>query len=334
MPRSSITFRNLAALGLPAAYLVLEFSFNHRLMTLTADMVDEQVLQGLEYWGRLLSGIGFGLLLFRMTRGPLGLRRGTTRALLLRLSACLLLGVVLMWNLQKWITAHWVSTASEDDKKAAWVLGALAGAAAQGTLMTLRGDALLQGTPSVAEGQITAALFPAASLYVDERATQLAVWTASQRTHVVPAQPNLSALPTKPVMPVAWTPPAAMPVAQLDNGFRNLIIPPLTLGFSLFFGLVNLAQLVVNLLPGMQEAARRWAATGLLVMLVAVSATHVSPFLDSAGYQGSMQGNLWTGDASLAVLTEWSFRAVALWQPVSTWLHEHVLQSFAFRKPY
>ncbi len=256
-----------------------------------------------------------------MTRGRLGLRPGSTAALLLRLSACLLLGVVLMWNVQKWITAHWVSTASEDDKKAAWVLGALAGPAGQGTLTTLRGDALLQGKPSAAEGQITAALFPAASLYVDQRTTQLAAWTAALSAPVMPAQPALS---VKPVLPQA----------QLDNGFRNLIIPPLTLGFSLFFGLVNLAQLAVNLMPGLRERARRWAATGLLIVLVAVSATHASPFLDSAGYRGSMQSNLWAGDSSLAMLTEWSFRSVALWQPTSAWLHELVLQNFAFRKPY
>lgn len=327
MPRSSTTFRNLAALGLPAAYVVLEFSFNHRLMTLTTDFVDEQVLQGLEFWGRLLSGIGFGLLLFRMTRTRLSLRQSTA-GLLLRLAFSLLLGVVLMWNVQKWITNQWVNTASEEDKRAAWVLGALAGPAAQGKLTTVGGDALLQSQPNMAEGQLTAALFPAASLYVGQRSVQLTAWAAALGT---PANP---VLPVRPVVPVAWTPPTEPPPAQLDNGFRNLIIPPLTLGFSLFFGLVNLAQLAVNLLPSLREVTRRWAASSLLAVLVAVSATHASPFLDSAGYQRSMQDNLWAGDRALALLTEWSFRSVALWQPVSAWLHEQVLRDFAFRKPY
>lgn len=316
MPRTSTKFRNLAAISLPAIYLVLEFSFNHRLMSLTADMVDEQVLQGLEVWGRLLSGIGFGLLLFRFTRGRVALRLGAW-PWLLRLSASLLLGVLLMWNVQKWITAHWVNTATEDDKKAALVLSSLAGQAAQNRLTTLTGDALLQGQPSAAQGQLIAALFPAASLYIDQRALQLATWTNP------PGMQQASAAPL---------PPQAK--ALLDNAFRNLIIPPLTLGFSLFFGLVNLAQLTVNILPGMKERMRRRAFAGLLVMLVLVSATHASPFLDSAGYQRSMQAKLWAGDSALALLTEWSFRSVALWQPVSAWLHGQVLQDFAFRKPY
>lgn len=323
MPRSSTTFRSLAALGLPAAYVVLEFSFNHRLMTLTTDFVDEQVLQGLEFWGRLLSGIGFGLLLFRMTRTRLSLRQSTA-GLLLRLALSLLLGVVLMWNLQKWITNQWVSTASEDDKRAAWVLGALASQAGQGRLTTLAGEPLLQAKPTGAEAQLTSALFPAASLYVDQREAQLAAWMATR------------------AVPVAWSGssgsggpgPVALPATQLDNGFRNLIIPPLTLGFSLFFGLVNLVQLGVNVVPGMTEGVRRWAASSLLAVLVLVSATHASPFLDSSGYKRSMQANLWTGDHALALLTEWSFRSVALWHPMSEWLHSKVLQDFAFRKPY
>lgn len=327
MPRYSTTFRNWVALGLPAAYVVLEFSFNHRLMTLTTDFVDEQVLQGLEYWGRMLSGTGFGLLLFRMTRTRASLRQGTA-GLLLRLALSLLLGVVLMWNLQKWITNQWVSTASEDDKRAAWVLGALAGQAAQGQLTTVAGDALLHSQPNMAEGQLTSALFPAASLYVDQRPAQLRAWAAALGT---PANP---VVPATPAMRAAWTPPTEPPPAQLDNSFRNLIIPPLTLGFSLFFGLVNLVQLSVNLLPGLREVTRRWAASSLLAVLVAVSATHASPFLDSAGYERSMQANLWAGDRALALLTEWSFRSVALWQPMSEWLHSKVLQDFAFRKPY
>ena len=61
-------------------------------------------------------------------------------------------------------------------------------------------------------------------------------------------------------------PPAALPVAQLDNGFRNLIVPPLTLGFSLFFGLVNLVQLSVNLIPGMREVTRRYTSAALLAV--------------------------------------------------------------------
>ena len=316
MLRTSTKFRKLVAISLPAIYLVLEFSFNHRLMSLTADMVDEQVLQGLELWGRLLSGVGFGLLLFRFTRGRIALRLGE-RTWLLRLGASLLLGVVLMWNVQKWITTHWVSTATEDDKKAALVLSALAGQAAQGRLTTLGGDALLQGQASAAEGQLTAALFPAASLYIDQRVQQLATWTHPQGMQ----QASAAAL-----LPQAE--------ALLDNAFRNLIIPPLTLGFSLFFGLVNLAQLSANLLPGLRERIRRRGFAGLLAVLVLISASHASPFLDSAGYQQSMQANLWAGDRALALLTEWSFRSVALWQPVSAWLHAQVLQDFAFQKPF
>ncbi len=317
MRPSSTIFRNLTTLGLPAAYLVLEFSFNHRLMSLTADMLDEQVLQGLEFWGRLLSGIGFGLLLFRFTQGRIAYLRLGALPGALRLGASLLLGVVLIWNVQKWITAHWVKAATEEDKQAALVLGTLAGQAGQGRLTTLSGAALLQGRPSAAEGQLTTALFPAASLYIDQRALQLSTWAAL---------PGIQG-------------PSAFAMQQptqtlLDNGFRNLIIPPLTLGFSLFFGLVNLAQLTANLVPGLKERTRRRTIAGLLALLVLVSASNASPFLDSAGYQQSLQAKLWAGDRVLALLTEWSFRSVALWQPMSEWLHVQVLQNFAFRKPF
>ncbi len=310
-----MTLRNLTTLAVPAVYLVIEFSFNHRLMTLTAYMVDDSVLLGLEFWGRLLSGIGLGLLMFRWSRNRLGMNQSGLLTLT-RLALSLLLGIVLMWNVQQSITSHWVDSATAEDKQVAWVLGSLGPRAAEGKLTTLQGDALLQRKPNQPERQLLASLFAAASLHTERRLEQIAAWAGAGEVGEL----------------LKWQ--ASLAPEQLDNAFRNLIIPPLTLGFSLFFALFNLAQLSASLLPRMSEARRRWAAGLLLALLVALSVHHDSPFLDSPGYQRSMQPNLWAADKSLGLLTEWSFRSVALWQPLSAWLHEHPLQGFDFNRPF
>ena len=78
---------------------------------------------------------------------------------------------------------------------------------------------------------------------------------------------------------------------------------------------------------------RRMLSMGVLVLLVGLSLSYDSAFLDSPGYKNSLRPGLGSGDTTLAVLTEWSFRSVARWQPVSEWMHHHVLRDFAFGRP-
>jgi hypothetical protein len=292
----------------PCVYVIFELGFNHQILSVTADTVNEETLKGLEFWGRFLSGIGFGLLLFQSTKN-------FKRFLFLRLLFTLLLGIVLMWNLQKLMTDYWVDAATPEIKKSAFVLATLSSGAAAGELTTLPGDKLLNTAISLGEQKIVSALFPAASLYSDQPMTQLASWRGLG-TSTFETQFN-----------------APQTAENLNNAFRNLIIPPLTLGFSIFFALFNFAQLSSNLLVFASIAARRVLSAGVLFLLISLSLSYDSSFLDSPGYKNSLRPGLWSGDVTLAVLTEWSFRAVARWQPVSEWIHHHALCDFAFGRP-
>lgn len=292
----------------PCVYVIFELGFNHQLLSVTADTVNDETLKGLEFWGRFLSGLGLGLLLFQWSKK-------FKQFLFLRLILSLLLGIVLMWNLQKWMTDYWVNTATPEIKKSAFVLATLSPAAGAGVLVTLQGEKLLNTRISSGEQKIVLALFPAASLYADKRMLQLASWRGiDDGTFETQFK-------------------AAQPAENLNNAFRNLIIPPLTLGFSIFFALFNFAQLCSHFLLSASVAARRMLSVGVLVLLVGLSLSYDSSFLDSPGYKNNLRPGLWSGDATLAVLTEWSFRSVARWQPVSEWMHHHVLRDFAFGRP-
>lgn len=293
----------------PCAYVIFELGFNHQLLSVTADTVNEQTLKGLEFWGRFLSGLGLGLLIFQWIKK-------FKRFLFLRLVLSLLLGIVLMWNLQKLMTDYWVNAASPEIKKSAFVLATLSSDAGAGSLTTLRGDKLLNTRINLGEQKIVSALFPAASLYSDNRMMQLASWR------------GLGASTFEAQFKVPQS------AENLNNAFRNLIIPPLTLGFSIFFALFNFAQLSSNLVMSASVAARRMLSVGVLILLVGLSLSYDSSFLDSPGYKKSLRPGLWSGDVTLAVLTEWSFKAVARWEPVSEWIHHHALRDFAFGRPH
>ena len=306
---SLIKSRWMFGIFVPCVYVIFELGFNHQLLSVTADTVNEETLKGLEFWGRFLSGLGLGLLLFQWTKK-------FKRYSLVRLILSLLLGIVLMWNVQKAITDYWVNAATPDIKKTAYVLTTLSAVATAGELTTLRGDKLLNARMSSGEQKIVAALFPAASLYSENQAAQLARWRG--------LEPSEFDAQFK----------APQSVDNLNNAFRNLIIPPLTLGFSIFFALFNFAQLSTHLLLTASVSIRRVVLAGVLTLLVGISLSYDSPFLDSAGYQNSLRSGLWSEDMTLAVLTEWSFRSVSRWLPASEWIHHRVLRDFAFGRPH
>jgi hypothetical protein len=305
---SFLKSRWLFGIFIPCIYIIFELGFNHQLLSVTADTVNEETLKGLEFWGRLLSGLGLGLLLFQWTKK-------CKLFTFSRLILSLLLGVVLMWNVQQWMTDYWVDAATPEIKKAAFVLATVSPAAGAGELTTLRGDKLLNTRVSHGEQKIVSALFPAASLYADSQMLQLANWRGLE-AGIFEAQFK-----------------RPQPEGVVNNAFKNLIVPPLALGFSTFFALFNFAQLSSNLLLSASVAARRMLSVGILVVLVALSLSYDSSFLDSPGYKNSLRPGLWSGDISLAVLTEWSFRSVACWQPLSEWIHHHALRDFAFGRP-
>jgi len=100
-------------------YITVEFGFNYQLLNLTVDFVAEDVLLGLEFWGRVISGIGLSLVLYRLSTGLKMFKA-------LRYVLCVIVGIALMWNVQKMLTDYLVDQASLEDKKSPYYLRFLA----------------------------------------------------------------------------------------------------------------------------------------------------------------------------------------------------------------
>ena len=49
---------------IPLVYLVIELGFHYQLVNITADTVNDGTLSGLEFWGRVISGVGLGLTVY------------------------------------------------------------------------------------------------------------------------------------------------------------------------------------------------------------------------------------------------------------------------------
>jgi hypothetical protein len=296
-------------------YVAVEFGFNYQLLSLTIDPASDEVLLGLEFWGRVLSGIGFGLLLYRLSN-QLNIQN------LSRLLTCLLLGVIIMWNVQKMITDHLVREASLADKKVSLLLASLSDEAASGSLSTLNGNALLPPTANAEDRKITASLFPALTLYTPNRVAQLAAWKQVSTAQIEAALAQ------------------NYPEEQLANAYRNLIIPPLTLGISLFFAILNLAQLLSYLVFGLATKNAKvviWMRSSALVLFscfLLFSFAASSPLVNSKAYQTELRGPLFKDDLVLGILTEWSAYAAPNWYFLSSWCNQHVLRGVQLKRPY
>ena len=217
--------RKVVLMLLLVPYLLVELAFNHRLLMLTSGTLDNQALRGVEIWGRIISGVGLGLLLWTFAMGRLLPKLSGLAALLLSLG----LGVLCMWHAQRAAIDYWIDQAPARDKQISLALGMLAPTAALGQLHTRHGP--LMG-PSASEGlRLTvASLFPASALHAAQRDDLVLAWTR-QMGASYGAQDMARIAPE-----------------LADNAYRNLIVPPLALGLSLLFALLNLAQLVSALL--------------------------------------------------------------------------------------
>lgn len=291
---------------MPFLYLLLELSFNHQLITLSADTVADDVLSGLEFWGRVISGIGLALLLFRIP----GFRffRPIPKAFF-----CLILGVVLMWNFQKFLTNHLIESASPEDKRASLVLAFLAKDASEGKLYAGNNQPVLKEPGNEYERKIFMALFPAAALHVENRDVQLAQWMGKS----------------------AGAKPSEQISASVEkNAYRNLIIPPIAIGFSIFFALLNLAFLVGSIFS-LAGAVRfkNWAIALTMSLCLLISFVPTNPLVDSPGYQAVLRDGLWDKKPLLGILVEWSAQSVPAWSPVSSIAHRYFLGNYQFAKP-
>ncbi len=309
--------RKLALMLLLIPYLLVELAFNHRLLMLTSGTLDNQALRGLEIWGRIISGIGLGLLLWTFAMSRLLPRLAGLPALMLSLG----LGMVCMWHAQKAAIDYWVSQAPAQDKQISLALGMLAQAAALGQLRTEHGP--LMNQPASEGLRLTvAALFPASALHATQRETLILNWARQMGA-------------SYSVQDLAQIPPDIA-----DNAYRNLIVPPLALGLSLLFALLNLAQLAFALaryaaLLMHRELGRHALVQALLsIALIAVSASLGNAYVDTSAFALDLRPGLWREDPLLALLTDWGLHAEPPWFALAEWAHNSVLMQASFKLPW
>ena len=309
--------RKLAMMLLLVPYLLVELAFNHRLLTLTAGTLDNDALRGVEVWGRIISGIGLGLLLWTFAMGRLLPKLPDLPALLLSLA----LGILCMWHAQRAAIDYWVGQAPARDKQIALALGMLAPAAALGQLSTERGPLMAQ---SAGEGLnlTVASLFPASTLHAAQREALVLAWTRQMGASY--SEQDLARI----------APDLA------DNAYRNLIVPPLALGLSLLFALLNLAQLAAAALRyGVLRLNHEWVHPVILqavlsLALVAFSASRGNAYVDSSAFSLDLRPGLWDKDPLLALLTDWCLRAEPPWFALAEWAHNSVLMKVRFKLPW
>jgi hypothetical protein len=227
-----------------------------------------------------------------------------------------------MWNVQKILTDYLVDQASLEDKKISLLLAALSSKAADGSLSTLSGKPIVSEPLSEQDRKITASLFPAIALYAPNRNQQIAAWSGHPEQHV------------QLILGKNYA------EAELANAYRNLIIPPLTLGISIFFALLNLAQWVGMTISIFQK--RLGWSNGLIRLLTAMTFISFlllsfliqSPLVSSRAYQEELKKQLYENDYFLGALTTFSAQAVPNWYGLSKACNQYVLGGLQLKRPY
>jgi hypothetical protein len=292
-------------IAIPFVYLVFELGFTHQLVSVLSGTVSDEILKGLEFWGRVISGVGLGLIFFRL---KVLLRFGE----LLRLSAFVVFGIVVMWNAQRELTDYLVRSAKPEDKQAAVALSLVAKYAGEGRLRLTSGEPVIWGPLDRAEKEIVMALFPAAALHTMNREAQLTQWVLEHGSYS-----------------------AGLTVTtDLEyNAYKNLIIPPIVVGISLFFALLNLSFLVGTLSNLIWRRTRWVVMSATLVLLVLVTFIPRNALMDSPGYVAAMRAGLWKEKPALGILVEWSSQTAPAWSLPSYFAHEFLLGGYSFRRP-
>lgn len=300
---------------LTLTYVGVEFAFNYQLLNISVDFVSDDVLLGLEFWGRVLSGFGLSLVIYRNSN-TLKMQN------VLRFGLSLLIGIALMWNVQKWITDYLVDQASLEDKEVSLILATLSTKAANGLLKTEAGNTFLATQVSEQDRKIAASLFPALALYAPNRLQQVSRWS-----EMSPAQiKGLLALNDSE--------------ARLPNAYRNLIIPPLTLGISIFFAMLNLAQWLGMSLQifkariGISSLQIRLLTHCIFFIFLIYSFVSPSTFANSKAFREELSPTLFANDPTLAVLTNISAYAIPNWYFLSSWCNKYVLGGIQLKRPY
>ena len=290
---------------IPLVYLLAELSFHYQLINITAETVNDDTLSGLEFWGRVISGVGFGLTIYRLSFS----KRANK---LLSLVLCLVGGIIVMWNVQRELTQYLIDSANTEDKIASVALSVLATQAAEGGLKTLKSQPLVSPEITSFEKKLVKALFPAAALHSDDRTEQINSWLDQ-----VPANPAA-------IYPTYFTP---------ENAFKNLIVPPIAIGLSVFFAILNLSLLISFFVEMVYEKYRLVSRALILSLLILISTQPTQRSTISNSYEGAMRSGLWKNDPALAFLVEWSGLASPAWGSVSRFASQNLLGGYSFVKP-
>ena len=290
---------------IPLVYLVIELGFHYQLINITAETVNDDTLSGLEFWGRVISGVGLGLTIYRLSFAKFANK-------LLPLALCLVGGIIVMWNLQRELIQYLIDSANTEDKIASVALSVLATQASEGGLKTLKSQPLVSPEITSFETKLVKALFPAAALHSDDRAEQINSWLDQ-----VPANPAA-------IYPTYFTP---------ENAFKNLIVPPIAIGLSVFFAILNLSLLISFFVEIIYKKYRLVLRALILSLLLLISTLPTEGSIRSDGYEGSMRSGLWKSDPALALLVEWSGLASPTWGGVSRFASQTLLGGYAFGKP-
>lgn len=291
-----------------AAYAALELSFNHHLLQVSATAQPGLVgVEDLEFWARIISGLGLALWLTRTL-----LRRGVAPVLALLFSVAA--GVAIMWHLQLWLVDHIVARASEQDLQMSLYSQQL-------VPLLLSGDVQVRGQSLVSLEQL-----PEAGLFA---------WQALVPAITLGLAPHDLAFFDMPADALA-----TVQDHVLRDAYRRVVMVPIALGVSLLFGLANLCLLVSLALgrccPARARVAPHHEHAAFLMLWLAVIAWSwlwLADEVETSGYREVTRPALRSEQPLLAPFVEWSLRAEPVWNKTNRWLHQVLLDGYAFRKP-
>lgn len=297
-----------------AAYAVLELSFNHHLMQVSSGSAfDLASMEDLEFWSRLISGLGLAFWLLRLL-----MRRLRSPWLAALLSV--LVGVSFMWQFQRWLVDTIVAHASEIDKRMSLY-------AQQLGPETMAGRVQVQGLPLVQPERLSEAIRPA--------------WQALLPAITLGLKPEdlepLDAAAQDRKMRAGLVATQTLPAQLLDDAYRRTVMVPIALGVSLLFGLANLCLLLSLLLqrassPGAPTWRQPLIFLLLWLALLAWSWSWRADDVQTTGYRQVAGPALRAEQPMLWPFVEWSLRAEPAWHAPTRWIHQRLLGGYGFKR--
>ena len=150
----------LLVFSVTIAYLIFELSFSARLLDVAGGVSSQDDIDGIEWYGRVLSGIAFGLLFFRMIIET----EWNIKQKIVSLAVVFSLSLFAMYQLQEWTVRYFIDRLSDEERKQAVVLAIAAPQIASGDV-DIANQQYGEGGRDSASAKSFVALFPALALY-------------------------------------------------------------------------------------------------------------------------------------------------------------------------